>query len=251
MHPSPASVTTKKFARRLFGLDAAAVSQFLGDLAAALDRLQANEAQLIVERDEARAALEAVKAQVAAGAQQAATLEARVAAYQAREASIAQTLILADETRREIEARAQTKAEATVATAHVDAREIVKAARHTAVALAEEARTLATHALEGARRVAEAKLALAEVESRLLIEESSAVAARLDHVTRQETATLRAHADAIVAASRTPTGLRPPADRLGELKSDLDRTKTLLQHLEATILSPGPTPRVEGDDEHR
>jgi cell division septum initiation protein DivIVA len=245
--PLPDNIATRKFAQRLLGLDAMSVYQFLAEIAAAVERLRANESRLTAERDDARAALKVARAQVEAAAQRTASLEARVGSHQEREGSIVQALVLAENTRHEIQAHAQAEADKTVANAQVDATAIVKCARQTAAKLVEEARELAKHTLEGAKRVAEAKSALAGVESRLLIEESGALAARIGLLTRQQTATLTAQVEAIVAEHGASADVLQQPERLGELKSELDQAMKLVIELETKMTSQESKPDSEGE----
>jgi cell division septum initiation protein DivIVA len=236
MQPDPTSITTRKFARRLFGLDAKAVYQFRGEVADALIRMHDNERRLIGERNDAQAALKAANVQIEVAAQEATKLDARIRSYQEREASITRTLVLAEEARHEIIVRAQAEAEKSVATARADASEIVNASHQTAAKLLGDARQLARHTLESAKRAAEAKLALAGVESRLLVAESGAIAARIDHLTRQGTAALISQIEAIVAEHDTAKAPGQWRERLSDLRSELDAIKTLIVELEAEIL---------------
>lgn len=235
MEPLAAEITSQRFARRFFGVDPKAVHQFLEEIAEALSRLYEKNARLTIERNDAQTALKAARDQVEAAAQQATALQARVRRYEEREALIAHTLELVQETRESTLTRAEAEAEKTVATALVDAKQIVQSSRETAAEVLREVQRRALQTLESAKHAAEAKVALAGAESRLLVEESHAVAARIDLLTKQQLATLLTQIEAMLAECDAARNRRQCPNKLDDLRAELNAIKTRVSDFEGEL----------------
>jgi cell division septum initiation protein DivIVA len=89
----PATILTRRFSRKVFGVSAREVSFFLGEIATASDRMNEEMNRLIAERNAARAELERARAAVEDLATQVAVLRQDLDRCRAREAMIASALL--------------------------------------------------------------------------------------------------------------------------------------------------------------
>jgi cell division septum initiation protein DivIVA len=195
----PAEIAMRQFSRTLFGADPAEVRRFLAEAAATLERVNAEVAQVILDRTALQSTLKMTTAEVEVLRKQLAEAHEKLAAYQGQESLLARAFLNAQKAAEELTRDSKAQAERTIAEANAAAEETIQSARNEAADLLRATRTRAQLAIEATDRAAAMRFAEVKIEIERVAEEARRTAAEVRRAARQQVEELIAHLEAFLA----------------------------------------------------